>query len=60
MAIHENRLRAELGGGPQRHGGMHPEFPGFVRSRRNHAALLALPAYYHRLAFEGWIEQFFD
>ena len=40
MAVDENGLRAELGGGAQRHGGMHAEFAGLVGCRGDHAALV--------------------
>ena len=60
VAVHEDRLRAELGGGAQRHGGMDSERPRFVGCRRDHAALVRTAPHHHRLAFQGRVEQFFD
>ena len=58
MAVDEDRLRAHLRGGAQRHGGMHSELARFIRSCGDDAALVALSADDHCLAFQRWIEQF--
>ena len=52
MAIDENRLRAHLGRGAQRHGGMHAEFARLVGGGGDHAALVALSADDDGFAFQ--------
>ena len=59
MAVHEDGLRAELGRGAQRHGGVHAKLAGLVRGGGNHAALVALPAHDYRFPLQLGIEQFF-
>ena len=59
MPFHENGLRAALVSSAQGHGRVDPEFAGSIGSRGNHAALVRFPAYHDRLAFEGWVVQFF-
>src|SRR5512133_1638137 len=39
---------------------MYAEFTGFVGSSGNHAPFISLTTDNDRLAFQGWIEQFFD
>ncbi len=60
MAVDEDGLRAEAGGGAQRHGGVDAEFARGVGSGRDHAALVGLSADYHGFAFERRIEELFD
>ena len=59
MAVHEDRVRAQLGGGAQRHGGMHAKLARLVRRGRDHAALVALAAHHHRLSLQRRIGQLF-
>ena len=59
MAVHENGLGTKLGRGAQWHGGMHAKLAGFVRRRRNHAALVALSTDDDCLAYQFGIEQLF-
>ena len=59
MAVHEDGLRAKLGRGAQRHGGVHAELAGFVRCRGNHAALVALSAHDYGFSLQFRIEQLF-
>jgi hypothetical protein len=58
MAIHKNRLRTEFRRGAQRHGRVHAKLARRVGGCRDHAALVALPAHYYRLAFQRWVKQF--
>src|ERR1700733_4300487 len=60
VAIDENGLWAEPGGGSQRHRGMNAEFAGGVRSGRNDAALVGLSADDYGLTDERGIEELLD
>ena len=44
VPVEKNSVRAKFRGGPQRHRRMNAESPRFVARRRDHAALVALPA----------------
>ena len=57
MPIHEDRLRAQLVGGAQRHGGMHTELARFIRRSCHYAAFVGPPADHDRLAAQRWIKQ---
>src|ERR1700749_5076856 len=58
MPVYKNGLWAELGGGAQRHGGVHSEFSRRIRRRRNHPTLITLPADYHWLALQRRVVKF--
>ncbi len=60
MAVHEDGVRAQTGGGAERHGGVHAELAGGVGGGRDNAALVGLPADDHGLAFERRVEELFD
>src|SRR5205814_4433985 len=60
VAIHKDGLWAELGGGAQRHGGMHAKLARFVRGGGDDAALVTLSTHHNGFAFQRWIEQFLD
>src|ERR1051326_3687174 len=59
MAIDENGLRAELGRGAQRHGGVHAKLAGRVRCCGDHAALVALAAHHDGFSLERGVEELF-
>ncbi len=59
MSFEKDGLRTELGGRPQRHGGVHAKLAGFVTRGGADAALVALAADYNGLAFERWVVEFF-
>ena len=48
VPVEKNSVRAKFRGGAQRHRGMNAEAPRFVARRRDHAALVALPAHDNR------------
>ena len=60
MPVDEDRLRTHLGRRAQRHGRMHSKLPRRIGSRRDDSALVPLSSDHDCLAFQGWIEQFFD
>ncbi len=60
MSVDEDGVRTKLGRRAQRHGGMDSELAGCIGGRGNHAALVALSADHDWLAFQRWIEEFFD
>jgi hypothetical protein len=60
VAFDEDGLRAEAGGGAERHGGVDAEFSSGVGGGRDDAALVGLAAYDDGFAFEGRVEEFFD
>ena len=60
VSVDEDGLRTQLGRSPQRHGRMHSKLSRRIRSRRNHAPLVALSAYDDGLALEGRVVEFFD
>ena len=59
MAIDEDRLRAQLVRGAQRHRRMHAELPRRIGRRRDHPALVRPSADHDRLAFQRRVEQLF-
>src|SRR5690242_9431331 len=50
MAFQKNRMRAQLGGGSQRHRRVHAKFPRFVAGRSDHAPLIAPSSHNYRKA----------
>jgi hypothetical protein len=60
VAVHEDGLRAESGGGAERHGGVDAELARGVGRGRDDAALIGLSTDDHGLAFERRVEEFFD
>src|SRR5262249_35908292 len=52
MAVKEDGMRAQLGRGAERHGGMYTEFASFIRGGGNHSSLVPLAAYYHGFALQ--------
>ena len=59
MPIDEDGMRTLLGGGAQRHGGVNPELAGFIGSRGDDAAFVALSADDDGFAFQRGIVKFF-
>src|SRR5207248_11794308 len=55
----KNGLRAEFVGGAQRHRGMHAEFAGLVRCRRDYAAFVGPSPNHDRLAAQSGIRKLF-
>jgi hypothetical protein len=60
MAVNKDGLRAKLGSGAERHGGVHAEFSRFVGGSRNYAAFVPLASDNDWLAFERRIKKLFD
>ena len=60
MSVDEDGVRALLGCGAQRHGGMDSELAGFVGSGGDHSTLVALPANDNGFAFQRRIVEFLD
>src|SRR5947209_627252 len=59
MPTKKNGLRAEYVGGAQRHRGMHAEFAGLVRCRRDYAAFVGPSPNHDRLAAQSGIRKLF-
>ena len=59
MSVDEDGVRTHLGGGAQRHGGMHSEFASGIGRGRDDSAFVALASDYNGPAFERGIVQFF-
>ena len=59
MSVDEDRVGAELGGGAQRHGGMHSEFACRIGSSGDDSALVALASDDDGLASQRGIVELF-
>src|SRR5215831_18975597 len=60
MTVNEDGVRTQLIRGSQRHGRMHSELTRFIGCRRDHSALIRLPAHHHCFSLKRGIEQLFN
>src|SRR5579863_4866876 len=60
VSVHENSLRTQAIGGPERHCGVDAKLARGVGCGGNYSTLIRLAADYDGLAFERIVEKFFD